>query len=831
MAKIADFSPLLFAIILFAVTACCADDFADDTIELDKIDDSVKALLQEHARSSNSSLKWGPYRPNLYFGVRPRGFPDSFLSGLIWYNVDDYSRVNQMRHSCEQGDDIKGFNWEIYDPRIGGRQVIHDSTHNVDITTEFVKDGPNWAVRVKGVPTGGPDTHTAIVFYYGVGGLSSSKRLNQYSTKGYDEDVVLKGYNANLGNFRIKITRGPDTNRGPDEDHVISFSRSPQNTHVTGLTVNPELLWRAQDFYVQNLDKQIKGVQEIYRNGNLPEAKHLFQISDNEQDGNLYFVQRNFKGAFEFDVLFQSEDEEFTVDKFTSLIEETVEEFDSRFAEILVPQEPFTTEKDLEFSKALLSNLLGGIGYFHGKSLVDRSEAAYDDEESEEFWVNRGAEAVEEAPSSELFTAIPSRAFFPRGFYWDEGFHLVPIIEWDPDLAIEIIKSWFNLINEDGWIAREQILGLEARSKVPGEFQTQYPTFANPPTLVFAIAQLVDKIENGLSETLQGIPLSELGQQSFFGLDRERDQIRNAHLKSPELASTALKELYPKLVKHFEWFRRTQSADIRGWYSSTSPRPASWKEGYRWRGRTPNHCLTSGLDDYPRAQPPHPAEMHVDLVAWIAEMANALSKIAKFVGAPDSEVLRYEKIIEDIKGNLDFLHWNDEAGAYCDLGWDVENDERKHECHVGYVSLIPFALGLTPTDKVGQIVNTIRDPEGLWSAYGIRSLSKKDAFFGQGENYWRGSVWININYMILKSLTEYYLNPQLPLRDKDLIADTYKNLRINLVTTVRREWDRTGFAWEQYEQGNGQAKGVKQFLGWTSLVTVIMSMPETLPQE
>jgi hypothetical protein len=33
-------------------------------------------------------------------------------------------------------------------------------------------------------------------------------------------------------------------------------------------------------------------------------------------------------------------------------------------------------------------------------------------------------------------------------------------------LSLEILKNWIDLIDEDGWVAREQILGEEARSKV-----------------------------------------------------------------------------------------------------------------------------------------------------------------------------------------------------------------------------------------------------------------------------------------------------------------------------------------------------------------------------
>jgi mannosyl-oligosaccharide glucosidase len=46
--------------------------------------------------------------------------------------------------------------------------------------------------------------------------------------------------------------------------------------------------------------------------------------------------------------------------------------------------------------------------------------------------------------------------------------------------------------------------------------------------------------------------------------------------------------------------------------------------------------------------------------------------------------------------------------------------------------------------------------ETIWSKYGILSLSKKDPFFGQGRNYWRGAIWINIHYMILRAIKLYY---------------------------------------------------------------------------
>lgn len=46
------------------------------------------------SKASNDTLLWGPYKPNLYFGVRPR-IPKSVMTGLLWGQVDDYKTVPQ----------------------------------------------------------------------------------------------------------------------------------------------------------------------------------------------------------------------------------------------------------------------------------------------------------------------------------------------------------------------------------------------------------------------------------------------------------------------------------------------------------------------------------------------------------------------------------------------------------------------------------------------------------------------------------------------------------------------------------------------------------------
>lgn len=295
------------------------------------------------------------------------------------------------------------------------------------------------------------------------------------------------------------------------------------------------------------------------------------------------------------------------------------------------------------------------------------------------------------------------------------------------------MKSWFNLIDDDGWIGREQILGQEARSKVPAEFQVQYPHYANPPTLFLIFDSLVDKLQKHSTGKGSADPL---------------ESIRSAHLENPENAKDYLRDLYPLLKRHYFWFRKTQWGDVK-----TYDRDAfSTKEAYRWRGRTPAHILTSGLDDYPRPQPPHPGELHTDLISWMGMMTRSMRRIAETIGETD-DVKEFQGYENAIIRNIDDLHWDEKAQTYCDATID-DYEESIHVCHKGYISIFPFLTGLLPADspRLGAILDLISDPEEMWSPYGLRSLSLSSPNYGTGENYWRSPVWMNINYLAVKAL-------------------------------------------------------------------------------
>lgn len=664
-------------------------------------------------------------------------------------------------------------------------------------------NGGSWAARVRGNlrDDAPPNTVTTILFYAGLEGLGELGFVNKQEEMGHSGIMTLHGYTNELGSFDIDITDGPNNDR-PYKIHPSWDEKPMDKTLAQSFMVPPDQIWRGKEIAFAGFKASVDKLVKEYPQDNMAPPWQAFSLQNDIRPGNIHMIQKAFIGNFQFDILFKSASAPIATSEFLHrTIEKTSTQFKTKFSKIFAPLNPFTKDDHRACAESLLSNLAGGIGYFYGDSLVDRSYAPEYDEEDEGFWEQTAEARARTQPSTdpptELFTSVPSRPFFPRGFLWDEGFHLLPILEWDTDLALQIVESWFRLVDEDGWIAREQILGPEARSKVPAEFQVQYPHYANPTTLFLVLEALATKVQSGMLS------------------DSETSSVK-----------ARLEALYPLLQRHYSWYRRTQAGDIKS-YDRTA---TSSKEGYRWRGRTPRHILPSGLDDYPRAQPPHPGELHLDLLSWIGLMSRSLITLSTVLDHPE-DIKTYTKHLNGIVANLDDLHWSSTSKTYCDATID-DYDEQSLVCHKGYISLFPLMLDLLPHNhpNIPHILSLLADPDHLWSPYGIRSLSASDPLYGTDENYWRSPIWINMNYLIVKSLhtlvTDTTTKTAAPKKTRDQARKLYNELRVNLVDNVVKQWKQTGFAWEQYNPETGAGQRTQHFTGWTSLIVLIMKMED-----
>jgi hypothetical protein len=234
-----------------------------------------------------------------------------------------------------------------------------------------------------------------------------------------------------------------------------------------------------------------------------------------------------------------------------------------------------------EAAKAALSNLLGTMGYFAGRSLVlvrgDPVPGAAPYSAGGTLPGANPGTTVGRGFLAPLFTAVPSRSTFPRGFLWDEGFHQLLVRRWDAALCRDALAHWLDLLTAGGWVPREQILGLEARARVPREFVVQRPGHGNPPSLMLPLLEVAEDVRRRAARVVVEVAAGAGAAGGRGGAAAASDDGRlvdnNNNLAELERGAEFLARAWPRLEAWYGWFNRTQAGSAPG--------------AYRWHGRLP----------------------------------------------------------------------------------------------------------------------------------------------------------------------------------------------------------------------------------------------------
>ncbi|XP_059618514.1 mannosyl-oligosaccharide glucosidase isoform X2 [Phlebotomus argentipes] len=737
---------------------------------------------------SDPDRYWGSYRPGTYFGMKTRD-PHSLVMGLMWYSPSRLGPGGDgIRHWCELSDRMDQYGWVQHDGRTFGVQEIHDGP--LKLETSFVKYsggsfGGDWTARVSVASESMHSEEEVSIIWY----TALDEKTGGWITPDRTDLLAgIRGDTPGLGEFSLSL----------HETNGTVLHKSYVSTVAMSLQYLREAI-------TSNL--RISHSHELQRKFISLAGEVLRTNTGSVVEPNFIAHQLTVRLPFTLDIVYHSEEMPSQAlggppvgEVYLEALNAKRREFSERFEKTFHLQNKGYSAKEIRFAEAALSNMLGGIGYFYGSSRVQSVHT----KEPVPYW---------KAP---LYTAVPSRSFFPRGFLWDEGFHGLLISTWDVDISIDIVAHWFSLMNVEGWIPREQILGVEALAKVPEEFVTQRNTDANPPTILLLLNRILTRSGNNLNT-----------KERLATLDR----------------------LFPRLQAWFTWFNTTQRGDSMG--------------TYRWRGRTENSVrelnpktLTSGLDDYPRASHPSDRERHVDLRCWIAFAAKVMGDLARLVGRDDTKYLETYFYLSD-NALLNEHHLSPYTETYTDWGLHTDSvvlkrppvkpaahgkppqqqemvrvtnkapELRYIDSTFGYVSLFPLLLEILTADSpyLGKMLKDMRDPNGMWSDYGLRSLSKMSPLYMKRNTehdppYWRGAVWMNINYLALKALHHYGSQPG---PHSELARSVYVELRHNLVSNVIKQYQRSGYLWEQYSDKTGEGSGCYPFTGWSALTVLIMA--------
>jgi mannosyl-oligosaccharide glucosidase len=245
---------------------------------------------------------------------------------------------------------------------------------------------------------------------------------------GIDGPVTFAGSAPDLDDFVVRVVDAPFNQGVTSGALAADFGDVIGKTYFVGLRVFKDAVWRAKDFIMQSIttySSELVKRNNWSNSGDFPDPSYVLRLGNTVMtDSNFYAVQKIFENEFQFDVFFESASARHNLE--SSVLDKgipaLVTSYDQRFETVFPtpPYVPLTSDQLAlkRFSKAITANLMGGVGYFYGTSLVDRD---FSDKEDELPVTMGGSQNLVEATPTEpraLLTATPSRSFFPRGFYW-----------------------------------------------------------------------------------------------------------------------------------------------------------------------------------------------------------------------------------------------------------------------------------------------------------------------------------------------------------------------------------------------------------------------------
>ena len=217
----------------------------------------------------------------------------------------------------------------------------------------------------------------------------------------------------------------------------ISFFDGEKNLLSTYLSTHLKKVHNAKDVVMENL--------RHFKVGNKGKIQLLGlsgrrMTGENEnKDENFVVFSGVFELPFTVEIAFESGSVKDRINQLKgSVFQENLmkysDYFEKKFEQKFKLRKNGYSTDEILFAQATLGNAIGGIGYFHGTSLVISDLI----KEPVDYW------------ESSLYTGVPSRSFFPRGFLWDEGFHQLLISQWDSTISTDVIGYWLDLMNIEG---------------------------------------------------------------------------------------------------------------------------------------------------------------------------------------------------------------------------------------------------------------------------------------------------------------------------------------------------------------------------------------------
>ncbi|MFX1286465.1 MAG: amylo-alpha-1,6-glucosidase [Promethearchaeota archaeon] len=361
--------------------------------------------------------------------------------------------------------------------------------------------------------------------------------------------------------------------------------------------------------------------------------------------------------------------------------------------------------------------------------------------------------------------------------FWDSCFHAYILADREPNIAKNEILSILTHMNEEGFIPHMIYFTGEGQ-RVPEKYQNILSEFWSSP----------------YHSNLIQPPIIAMAVHHIFETTKDIEFIQNV---VPKL------ELYYKFLTKRDHDNDSLLAILHSWESG-------WDDSQRWdklyrikKGKQSEIDIAKAklIGEYQRVHwktsemfnlnkfVVKPIDFNV-IYAWNLKL---MSKLCAIIGRDDSWYsTTYQHIIKRIFSKM----YN--GITFCDLFQDGTLSEVESAA-----MFFPMLLDY-PFDYEEIIQKYLLNRHKFASQYGIPTTSLDHPFFNPKE-YWRGNIWIQVNWLIIKGLINQH---------KAKLAKEIAQKSINLV-------GKNGF-WEYFCPHTGHGFGAPNY-GWDSLVYDMIS--------
>jgi len=282
------------------------------------------------------------------------------------------------------------------------------------------------------------------------------------------------------------------------------------------------------------------------------------------------------------------------------------------------------------------------------------------------------------------------------------------------------------------------------------------------------------------------------------------------------ISADYLKDIYPILKNFNQWLYKHRQLDTGLFY---------WQHSYE-----------SGIDNSPRftdrsekTQVDTTKIAAVDLNTYMIMQNAALIQIAQRLEKEKSRDHDYKLDIQEFEGKISLLKdkfqeylWDEGFGLYFD--YDFEKNERIEMNTI--VSLLPLITEIPNEHQATLILKHVENPHEYKTKIPLPTVARNDKNFEK--DMWRGPVWVNLAYLIIKGLETrqlFKLSGDLSYKLIKGVHETRKNEgsyyefydpdRFDLKELSRKK----GNLYKRVTLGK---KPVKKFVGWTGLINSLL---------